>query len=354
MAGNIAFVSRGACTFGLKVGLAGAAGAVGVVIYNNVPGPVGGGSLVRDEFPVGDFITVGSLSQEDGKALLATINSGTTVIGDLFVDAVVETRYTANVIATSKGGDQNNLVFSGGHTDSVLAGPGINDDGSGSMGILEIALQLTSFSLTNAVRFGFWSAEEFGLVGSEFYVTTAPAEVLSKVALYLNFDMIASPNFGYFIYDGDGDAFGTTGPPGSDHIEHLFADYLKSVGLITAPTAFDGRSDYGPFLDAGIACGGLFTGAEDLKTAQEVEWWGGEAGVAYDINYHAAGDNIANLNVGAWIQNLKAAAHAIATYSLSTEGIPKREPTVTVSSFVSKSVSKPKASCGQDIALAIM
>lgn len=281
---------------------------------------------------------------------MATINSGVTVIGNLVVDAVVETRYTANVIATTKGGDQNNVVFSGGHTDSVLAGPGINDDGSGSMGILEIALKLTDFSVTNAVRFGFWSAEEFGLVGSEYHVTTASEEELSKIALYLNFDMIASPNFGYFIYDGDGDAFGTSGPPGSDHMEHLFEDYFQSVGIKTAPTAFDGRSDYGPFLDAGIASGGLFTGAEDLKTAEEAVWWGGQAGVAYDINYHAAGDNVANLNVGAWIQNAKAAAHAIATYALSTEGIPKRPEQRRITARV----SKPKASCGQDIALAII
>lgn len=350
MAGKIALVSRGVCTFGLKVGLAGQAGAIGIVIYNNIPGPIGGGSLVRDQFPVGDFIAAGSLSQEDGQAILATINGGTTVIGNLFVDAIVETRYTANIIATSKGGDQNNIIFSGGHTDSVLAGPGLNDNGSGSMAILEIALKLTSFSVTNAVRFGFWSAEEFGLVGSKFYVTTAPDEVLSKVALYLNFDMIASPNFGYFIYDGDGDAFGESGPPGSDHIEHLFEDYLKSVGLKTAPSAFDGRSDYGPFLEVGIASGGLSTGAEGEKTSQEAEWWGGEAGVAYDINYHGAGDTVANLNVGAWIQNTKGAAHAIATYALSTDGIPKRPELRRVASLV----SKPKASCGQDIPLAII
>lgn len=351
MAGKIALVSRGACTFGLKVGLAGVSGAIGIIIYNNVPGPVGGGNLVRDEFPVGDFITAGSLSQEDGQALLATINGGTTVIGDLFVDAVIETRYTANVLATTKGGDQKKVIFSGGHTDSVVAGPGINDDGSGSMALLEIALKLTDFSVTNAVRFGFWSAEEFGLLGSEHYVTTASQEALSNITLYLNFDMIASPNFAYFIYDGDGDAFGTSGPPGSDHIEHLFEDYLESVGIKTAPTAFDGRSDYGPFLDAGIPSGGLFTGAEDLKTAEEAELWGGEAGIAYDINYHSAGDDIANLNVGAWIQNTKAAAHAIVTYALSTEGIPKRE---TQQLRVSSTTSKPKASCGQDIPLAIM
>lgn len=282
--------------------------------------------------------------------MLAIINDGADVTANLDVDAIVETRYTNNVLATSKGGDQENIVFSGGHTDSVAAGPGINDDGSGSMGILEIALQLTKFSVTNAVRFGFWSAEEFGLLGSEHYVTIASDEELSKIALYLNFDMIASPNFAYFIYDGDGDAFNITGPPGSDHIEHLFEDYLESVGLITAPTAFDGRSDYGPFLDANIPSGGLFTGAEGIKTEEQAVWWGGEAGVAYDVNYHAIGDDITNLNTGAWIQNSKAAAHAIATYARSTEGIPKRTQQ-TKRAVVS---NKPKARCGEEIAAAIL
>lgn len=316
-----------------------------------MPGPVGSGTLGPDERPEGKYIPAGSLSQEDGQALLAIINGGTTVTADLVVDAIVETRFTNNVLATSKGGDQNNIVFSGGHTDSVAAGPGINDDGSGSMGILEIALKLTSFSVKNAVRFGFWSAEEFGLLGSEHYVTTASTDELSKISLYLNFDMIASPNFGYFIYDGDGSAFGVTGPPGSDHIEHLFEDYLKEVGLKTAPTAFDGRSDYGPFLDVDIPSGGLFTGAEGLKTAEEAVWWGGQAGIAYDVNYHGAGDTVRNLNVGAWIQNTKAAAHAVATYALSTEGIPKRAQQAkrTVSSGY-----KPKARCGEEIALAVI
>lgn len=218
------------------------------------------------------------------------------------------------------------------------------------MGILEIALKLTSFSVENAVRFGFWSAEEFGLLGSEHYVTTASPEELSKVALYLNFDMIASPNFGYFIYDGDGSAFNLSGPAGSDHIEHLFEDYLEEVGLKTAPTEFDGRSDYGPFLDVDIPSGGLFTGAEGIKTAEEAEWWGGDAGVAYDVNYHGAGDTVSNLNVGAWIQNTKAAAHAIATYARSTEGIPQR----TQQKKRAPTPNKPKARCGEDIPLAII
>lgn len=84
--------------------------------------------------------------------------------------------------------------------------------------------------------------------------------------------MIASPNFGYFIYDGDGSAYNLTGPAGSDHIEHLFEDYFKKdARLPTQPSAFDGRSDYGPFLEAGIPSGGLFTGAEVVKTPEQVK-----------------------------------------------------------------------------------
>jgi Zn-dependent M28 family amino/carboxypeptidase len=272
-------ISRGTCPFGLKVAFAGAAGAAGAIIYNNAPGPVGSGTLGGISNPEGPYVPSASISGDAGAALLALIRNG-TVQGSLKVDAIVDVRYTNNVLATTKGGDKNNIVMAGGHTDSVVQGPGINDDGSGSLGNLEIALQLTKFSVTNAVRFGFWSAEEFGLIGSEYYIANLPEEEAAKVALYLNFDMTASPNFGYFLYDGDGSAFNLTGPPGSDHIEHLFEDYFKEVGLITAPTAFDGRSDYGPFLEVGIPSGGIFTGAEGIKTEEQAKWWGGQAGVA--------------------------------------------------------------------------
>jgi len=207
------------------------------------------------------------------------------------------------------------------------------------MGLLEIALQLPKWSVKNAIRFGFWTAEEYGLVGSEHWVTSLNANQTASIALYLNADMvlpphpspspplltlqIASPNFGYFIYDGDGSAFNVTGPAGSDHIEHLFEAYFKEVGIHSAPTAFDGRSDYGPFMDAGIPSGGIFTGAEGIKTEQEEAWWGGQAGQAYDPNYHQAGDGKTNLSAGAWVQNTKAFAHAIATYANTLQGIPR-------------------------------
>src|SRR5215213_6280460 len=120
----------------------------------------------------------------------------------------------------------------------------------------------------NRVRFAFWGAEEFGLKGSEHYVASLSDDQLDKIALNLNFDMLGSPNFVRFVYDGDGSATSddTTdvGPAGSAQIERTFKRYFEAKGLKTDPTPFDGRSDYGPFIDAGIPAGGLFSGAEGV------------------------------------------------------------------------------------------
>ena len=232
-----------------------------------------------------------------------------------------------NVIAQTKGGDANNVLVLTAHTDSVDAGPGINDNGSGSIGLLEIAVQLARFSVDNAIRFVWVAAEEFGLLGSTYYVSQLSEEERNKIRLELNFDMIASPNFVYAIYDGDGSAFNVSGPPGSAEAEKLFEDYFTNdAGLKYVPTEFDGRSDYGPFLKAGIPTGGLFTGAEQIKTEEEQAVFGGQAGVAYDINYHGAGDNVANLNLTAFLENTKAIAHSVATYGRSFDTIPPRIP----------------------------
>ncbi|KAL8716796.1 MAG: hypothetical protein Q9225_005901 [Loekoesia sp. 1 TL-2023] len=204
-------------------------------------------------------------------------------------------------------------------------GPGINDNGSGTIGLLEVALQLAKFSVNNAIRFVWVSAEEFGLLGSQFYVDSLSAAEKAKIRLDLNFDMIASPNYKYGIYDGDGSAFNVTGAPGSAEAEKLFQDYFTNeAGLKWVPDQFDGRSDYAPFADAGIAAGGLFTGAEGIKTAEEQTLFGGQAGVAYDVNYHGAGDNVSNLNLEAFVQNAKAIAHAVATYGRSFESLPPK------------------------------
>jgi Zn-dependent M28 family amino/carboxypeptidase len=287
------------------------------VIYNNVPG-----SLAGTLGGPGDFAPTVGITADAGQALLAQLGAG-VVQGTILTNVIEENRTTYNVLAETKGGDHNNVVVAGGHSDSVEAGPGINDDGSGIVGILNVALALTKFEVKNAVRFGFWSAEEFGLLGSEHYMTVVnqTAEI-EKIRLYLNFDMIASPNYIYGIYDGDGNAFNISGPPGSAEIEATFEKFFASAGLNSVPTAFTGRSDYGPFLDNNIPAGGLFTGAEVVKTEEEVALFGGIAGVAYDENYHEAGDTIDNLNLEAFLVNTKAIADSIATYATSLDTIP--------------------------------
>lgn len=324
--GSIALISRGVCPFGQKSALAGSAGAVGAVIYNNVPGNLAG-TLGAASNPAGPYAPTVGIPLENGQALLAQLNSSSSPLkGDLTVNSILENRTTYNVLAQSRSGDQSSVVSLGAHTDSVSAGPGINDDGSGTIGLLNIARYLTEFSLTNSVRFGFWAAEEFGLLGSEFYVANLPAEELEKIRLYLNFDMIASPNYIYALYDGDGSSFNLTGPPGSDQIEALFQSYFRSRNLNFTASAFDGRSDYLPFIDAGVPAGGIFTGAEGIKTPAQQALFGGTAGVAFDENYHEAGDTIENLNLEAFETNVGGVAFALATYAgeAGLEGIPDR------------------------------
>ena len=320
VAGNVALIQRGECAFGVKAANAKAAGAAGTLIYNNVEGVVAG-TLGGP----GDYAPTIGISQADGLALTEAIAAGTEKVATLNV--VLDITTTTNVIAETKQGDKNNVIFAGAHSDSVEAGPGINDNGSGSIGILEVAEQLTKYKVNNAVRFAWWSAEEAGLLGAADYVSRLSQEELDKIRIYLNFDMIASPNYVYAIYDGDGSAFGVTGPVGSAQAEKLFEDYFASQGLATVPSDFDGRSDYGPFLEAGVACAGLFTGAEGIKTEEEAAAVGGQAGVAYDINYHAVGDDFTNCNITAWFENTKAIAHSVATLAVSTDILDVENPT---------------------------
>lgn len=105
-------------------------------------------------------------------------------------------------------------------------------------------------------------------------------------------------------------------------LEKDFEDFFESNGVPSVPTEFNGRSDYAAFIENGIPSGGLFTGAEVPKTEEEAELFGGEAGVAYDVNYHKIGDNIDNLNLDAFLLNTKAIAHSVAKYALSFDSLP--------------------------------
>ena len=312
--GAIALIRRGSCTFESKAKNAYAAGAVGVLIANNTAGPLTNVTVTDGVVPTG------GVSQADGTALFAL--EGQTATVDMRFH--IEERPSRNVIAETKTGRKNNVVMAGAHLDSVELGAGINDNGTGSAALLETALQMGgSPKVNNAVRFAWWGAEELGLVGSTKYVQSLTFEQQLDIALYLNFDMIGSPNAAYFVYDGDdSDAEGAgEGPYGSAQIEAAFVDFLETTGTPTEGTDFSGRSDYGEFIAQGIPAGGLFTGAEGIKTEEQAAKWGGQAGVAYDPCYHAACDNLGNVDRVAMDRNADAMAWVTASYGISTEDI---------------------------------
>ncbi len=230
-----------------------------------------------------------------------------------------------NVLAELPGQNPNQVVQVGSHLDSVSAGPGINDNGSGSAAQLAIALAYKQARPNpgKTIRFSWWGAEELGLVGSRFYVNNLPAAERAKITAYLNFDMIGSPNPGYFVYDDD------------PTLQALFVNYLQSIGVASEPeTEGDGRSDHAPFKSAGVKVGGIFTGASRTKTAAQVQKWGGTAGVAFDRCYHAACDNSSNINDTALDRNSDAISYGLweltgPTTSPSPTGSPTPSPTTS-------------------------
>ena len=322
-AGNIALIQRGTCTFEIKAENAAAAGAVGVVFFNqgNTAAPD------RNGIPavtLGNGYTGGIPAVNITYALGAQLSAVAGLEMHMFVNVSRVPGTTYNVIAESRHGDPTNVIMAGAHLDSVAEGPGINDNGSGSSALLEVAEQMKKVKTPNKLRFAWWGAEEAGLVGSTFYVNDLAAndpDELDNIEMYLNFDMVASPNYGLFIYDGDGSGFGLVGPDGSDEIEGLFERYYAERNIPSEPTAFSGRSDYQAFINNGIPSGGLFTGAEVPKTPAQVAKWGGQADIAFDPCYHQACDTIDNLSHEALDINADAIAYVTFLYASGGEVI---------------------------------
>ncbi|MFE9772333.1 M28 family metallopeptidase [Streptomyces sp. NPDC005931] len=207
-----------------------------------------------------------------------------------------------NLIADWPGGDPGRVLMAGAHLDGVSSGPGINDNGSGSAAVLETALAVSRAQLrpVKHLRFAWWGAEELGLVGSRYYVGRLSATDRAGIDGYLNFDMIASPNPGYFVYDDD------------PVIEKTFKDHFAGLGVPTEiETEGDGRSDHASFKSAGVPVGGLFTGASRTMTTAQATKWGGTAGRAFDRCYHSSCDTTANINDTALNRNSDAIAHAV-------------------------------------------
>ncbi|GAA1842130.1 M28 family peptidase [Microlunatus capsulatus] len=318
-AGAVLLVRRGGCPFATKAARAADAGAAALLVANDEAGPLTGGTLrERGRLPVA------GVSTADGDRLSA--RAGTRVVLDLRTRT--ETRTSRNVVAQTRTGRADDVVVVGGHLDSVEEGPGINDNGSGAAALLELATALgPEPAVDRAVRFAWWGGEELGLLGSQAYVDGLDAAGRRALALYLNVDMLGSPNPGFFVYDGDdsADDGAGPGPAGSAALERTLVDRLTALGTAPGPTDFDGRSDYGPFIDVGVPAGGLFSGAEALKTPAQAARWGGTAGEPFDPCYHRACDDLGNVDLPALGLHLDALAWTVGRYAAGGAG-PAPDP----------------------------
>ena len=328
--GAIAVVDDTGCSVVDKQDAALAKGAVGLLVVS-APGSEGSpAGLFTPGYYQQLKVPVGVIDNNANAALRRT-NAPVRLILDAEA-AMVKSR---NILAQTKSGEAENVIMVGAHLDSVPAGPGINDNGSGVAAVLETAAALGSQpQITNAVRFAFWAAEEVGEEGSTKYLGGLDRDQLNDIALYLNFDMVGSPNAGFFTYDGDQSGQPNPNipvgevPAGSAGIERTLAGYLNLAGIRPADMPLGRNTDYAAFLTAGVPFGGATTGASQKKTEVQARLWGGRAGVAFDPNYHTLRDTLDNVDRHALSIMGPAVAFAVGTYAQSTEGangVPPRD-----------------------------
>ncbi|MFB6821471.1 M28 family peptidase [Streptomyces virginiae] len=226
-----------------------------------------------------------------------------------------------NLIADWPGGPADQTVMFGAHLDGVSAGPGINDNGSGSATLLENALVLAQKNptMTKHVRFAWWTDEEQGLNGSEFYVNQLSSAQRSAIKGYYNFDMVGSTNGGYFINNVNS----TTAAP--------LKAYWTSLNLAPEEnTEGQGRSDDYSFQQAGIPTSGYAAGASARKTSAQATKWGGTANAAYDPCYHSSCDTTNNINATVLNRSADGVAYAVWKQAVGGE-TPAQDFSVAVS-----------------------
>ena len=333
--GAIALIQRGSCTFEEKASNAQAAGASAVVIFNE--GQSGRQALFDGALDESNTIEIPvlSASYEVGMALVeATENPEQTL--RVMSDVTFGGQRVENVLVEYPGAS-GDVWMLGAHLDSVPAGPGINDNGTGVANILETARYLAdnSLELAHGVRFAFWAGEELGLLGSIHYIQELSEEDATRILGYLNLDMIGSPNPGRFIYDGDQSSYESamSVPEGSGSIEQAYEEFFNARGVPHAPTRLDGRSDYYAFMAVGIPSGGLFSGAEDSISMADAELFDLNADY-YDACYHRACDGMENLHHQVFTEmsdatthvTLRLAGHLAQNPPENDSEIPRREP----------------------------
>ena len=283
--GQIALVGYPACRYRAAAKHAQAAGASALVLA--APGTPRAGTLIRP----GIRIPVVFTTIRGARRLL---RQGRVTVD---VAATTERRVSHNVIA--ERGAAKRVVMAGGHLDSVPEGAGINDNGSGVAALLEIAEELAAAPPAGAtVRFGFWTAEEWGLFGSEHYVRTLPRAERRRLRVYLNLDMVGSPNAVPFFY-------------GSRRVRAVLHRKLRP----SVRSTITGVSDDGAFVKRGIPAGGYYTGSTERKTPRQARRFGGRAGRELDPCYHRACDDISNVDVGTVVRIGRASLRALRAFA---------------------------------------
>ncbi len=323
MKGAIAVVDDTGCSIVDKQNAAVDRGAVGLLVVS-APGSSGSpAGLFTPGYYQQLTVPVGIIGNDANASLRRT-----SAPVKLVLDSKPVMKKARNVLAQTKSGDTRNVVMVGAHLDSSAVSPGINDDGSGVAAVLETAAALGSApQIRNAVRFALWGSEENSLQGATKYIRGLPPGQLDEIALYLNLDMIGSPNPGYFTYDGDQSGQPNPEiplraiPDGSAGIERTLAAYLNSAGTRPADMPLTRYTDYYPFLSVGVPVGGLTTGGSQRKTEVQARLWGGRAGAPYDPNYRTPRDTVDNIDRNALSVMGSAAAFAVGTYAQSVEGV---------------------------------
>ncbi|HEX2284328.1 MAG TPA: M28 family peptidase [Mycobacterium sp.] len=321
--GAIAVVNDTGCSIVDKQNVAVDRGAVGLLVVS-APGTSGSpAGLFPADYYQQLTVPVGVIDN-DADAALRRTNAPVRLV----LDSKPVMTKSRNVVAQTKTGDTNNVVVVGAHLDSAPGSPGINNNGTGVAAVLETAAALGSQpQLDNAVRFAFWGSEENALQGSTKYVRGLDRDQLDDIALYLDFDMLGSPNAGYFTYDGDQSGQANPDiplravPAGSAGIERTLAGHLNLTGVRPADMPLTTNADYYAFLAAGVPIGGLTTGSSQRKTEVQARLWGGRAGVAFDPNDRLPRDTIDNVDREALSAMGSAVAFAVATYAQSVEGV---------------------------------
>ncbi|MFG1954453.1 M28 family peptidase [Micromonospora sp. NPDC048830] len=300
-AGAVVVVARAACGYTRQQQVAAGVGARAVLLYYVTPSPEN--SYRFHAFvPQAFTIPVASVSQRDGEEL-ARASRASGVRAHLTLRASNVERTTVNLIAETAGGDPDNVVLLGAHLDSVTEAPGINDNGAMAATVLQVALALAGrqHAVTNKVRFVWWGAEEMVNVGSGHYVSTLSADERRRVAAVLNGELIASPNYGRFVWD--------RGTGGGHVIAGLFVGYFDRRGLPYERTSPDSvGSDHLAFEAVGIPTGGIDGGNLGVKTPAQQGLFGGQAGQMFDHCYHQPCDRLDSLNRQALDTNVPAVA----------------------------------------------